>query len=78
VIKIFFSLLNKIVLIFESKQMENFTGVEKLMHDIFTLRKYNTLVRPVDKKNNLTNILTELKLLQIDLVISFKFLNFHF
>ena len=58
--------------------MENFTGVEKLIYDIFTKRKYNTLVRPVDKKNNLTNILTELKLLQIDLVIKFKFLNFHF
>ena len=52
----------------KSNQTENFKGIEKLMHDIFTIKKYNTLVRPVDKNNNLTNIRTELKLLQIDLV----------
>ena len=38
------------------------------MHDIFNIKKYNNLVRPIDKNNNLTNILAELKLLQIDLV----------
>jgi hypothetical protein len=42
--------------------------MESLIHEIFTVNKYNNVVRPVDKTNNLTNILTELKLLQIDLV----------
>ena len=41
------------------------------MHQIFTVSKYNELVRPVDQENGLTNILTELKLLQIDLVNDF-------
>ncbi len=51
-----------------SEQLEKFIGVESLMHDIFNIKKYNNLVRPIDKNNNLTNILAELKLLQIDLV----------
>lgn len=38
------------------------------MHHIFTTKRYNDLVRPVDKEDGLTNIFTELKLLQIDIV----------
>ena len=63
-----------LVLVCKSKEQEKLKGVESLMHDIFTVKKYNTLVRPIDKSNNLTNILTELKLLQIDLVRSYWFL----
>ena len=48
-----------------------FFYLEMLMHQIFTVSKYNELVRPVDQENGLTNILTELKLLQIDLVNDF-------
>ena len=44
------------------------TGLEKLVYEIFDINSYNRLVRPVDKKTGLTEILTELKLLQIDLV----------
>lgn len=47
---------------------EELFGIEKLMHNIFVEASYNSLVRPVDKKTGLTNINTELKLLQIDLV----------
>ena len=57
-----------LVLVCKSKEQEKLKGVESLIHDIFTVKKYNTLVRPIDKSNNLTNILTELKLLKIDLV----------
>lgn len=46
----------------------DYSGVEGLFHKIFYLRKYNNLVRPFDKKTGLTNVVTELKLLQIDLV----------
>jgi len=63
-----------LVLVCKSKEQEKLKGVESLIHDIFTVKKYNTLVRPIDKSNNLTNILTELKLLQIDLVRSYWFL----
>lgn len=37
------------------------------MYEIFTIKKYNILVRPVDD-SGFTNVFTELKLLQIDLV----------
>jgi hypothetical protein len=43
------------------------SGLEMLMNEIFTINQYNQLVRPVDK-NSMTTVLTELKLLQIDLV----------
>ena len=45
------------------------SGLEKLIDQIFVRNKYNQLVRPVDKKTGLTLVETELKLLQIDLVI---------
>ncbi len=48
---------------------DTMSGVEDLIHKIFKVKNYNNLVRPVDKKNNLTNVVTELKILQIDLVI---------
>ncbi len=48
------------------------SGLEMLMNEIFTINQYNQLVRPVDK-NSMTTVLTELKLLQIDLVL-FKIL----
>jgi hypothetical protein len=38
------------------------------MYEIFTIKKYNKLVRPVDNSTGFTNVFTELKLLQIDLV----------
>ncbi len=55
-----------------SQESDKFKGMESLIHEIFTVNKYNNVVRPVDKTNNLTNILTELKLLQIDLVTNKK------
>ena len=42
-------------------------GLEKLLFDLFVNNTYNKFVRPVDE-NKLTNIRTQLKLLQIDLV----------
>jgi hypothetical protein len=48
---------------------EALTGLERLFLQIFDKNNYNNLVRPVTKETELTNILTELKLLQIDLVI---------
>ena len=48
---------------------DTMSGVEDLIHKIFKVKNYNNLVRPVDKKNNVTNVVTELKILQIDLVI---------
>jgi len=43
-------------------------GIEKLFNKIFFLNKYNNLVRPIEKESGLTNVVTELKLLQLDLV----------
>ena len=57
------------MLVNQSTQIEKKTGIESLIHEIFYIKKYNNIVRPVDKSNNLTNILTELKLLKIDMVI---------
>ena len=44
------------------------SGMEKLFHQIFVLDEYSNLVRPLDK-DSVTHVQTELKLLQIDLVI---------
>ena len=49
------------------KQKRSLTGLEKLLHEIFIANKYNRYVRPVDELG-ITNIQTQLKLLQIDLV----------
>jgi hypothetical protein len=38
------------------------------MNKIFLENNYNNLVRPFNKQNGMTNIYTELKLLQLDLV----------
>lgn len=62
----------------QSTQLEKKTGIESLIHEIFYIKKYNNIVRPVDKSNNLTNILTELKLLKIDIVIDKIILNNNF
>jgi hypothetical protein len=51
-----------------SKQLVR-TGLEKLIHHIFIENEYNQLVRPVDIKTGLTVVSTELKFLQIDVVI---------
>ena len=48
---------------------ESKTGLEQLFFQIFDKNNYNNLVRPINKETELTNILTELKLLQIDIVI---------
>lgn len=50
-----------------SKDKRELYGLEKLLFDLFTNNSYNKYVRPVDE-NQLTNIRTQLKLLQIDLV----------
>lgn len=50
-----------------SKDKRKLYGLEKLLFDLFTNNSYNKYVRPVDE-NQLTNIRTQLKLLQIDLV----------
>ena len=42
------------------------------MHEIFEIKKYNILVRPVDNITGYTFVFTELKLLQIDLVSYIK------
>ncbi len=44
------------------------SGIEKLIHNIFTQDAYNQLVRPVDEKTGLTVVSTELKIHQIDIV----------
>ena len=43
------------------------SAMEKLFHQIFILDDYSSLVRPIDS-NSVTNVQTELKLLQVDLV----------
>ena len=53
---------------YNSKQ--TYTGVEKLFDRIYQQNKYNKLVRPTARNATLTEVLTELKLLQIDLVNS--------
>ena len=57
-----------------SKQLVR-TGLEKLIHHIFIENEYNQLVRPVDIKTGLTVVSTELKFLQIDVVILDLFLK---
>lgn len=42
-------------------------AIERLIDRIFVENAYNPLVRPADKEG-ITNVFTELKLLQIDLV----------
>ncbi len=43
-------------------------GLEKLIKKTFIDEDYNKLVRPVSKLSGLTDVFTELKILQIDLV----------
>ena len=50
----------------------NQTGLENLFNSIFIERNYNPVVRPVHNESGLTIVNTELKILQLDLVI---FLN---
>jgi len=45
----------------------NQVNKNKILKKVFTVDKYNELIRPVDKMG-VTNVNTELKLLQIDLV----------
>ena len=54
------------------------TGLERLVNNIFIKNNYNNLVRPVDEKEGATSVLTELKFLQIDLVIFAKLFYFVF
>ncbi len=49
------------------KKRRSLTGLEKLLYEIFIINEYNRFVRPVDELG-ITNIQTQLKLLQIDLV----------
>ena len=44
------------------------TGLEKLIHHIFNENDYNPLVRPASELTGLTEVSTELKILQINLV----------
>ena len=53
------------------------TGLERLVNNIFVKNNYNNLVRPVDEKEGATTVLTELKFLQIDLVICAKLFLFY-
>jgi len=49
-------------------------GVEKLFHRVYEVGKYNKLVRPTVRNSSLTEVFTELKILQIDLARFFNFL----
>jgi len=49
------------------RKRRSLTGLEKLLYEIFIINEYNRFVRPVDELG-ITNIQTQLKLLQIDLV----------
>jgi hypothetical protein len=51
-------------------------GVEKLFHRVYEVGKYNKLVRPTVRNSSLTEVFTELKILQIDLVSLKRFFNF--
>ncbi len=50
------------------KKNRSLVGLEKLLYEIFVVNNYNRYVRPVDEFG-ITNIQTQLKLLQIDLVM---------
>jgi len=52
-----------------SQTVKQIFGVEKLFEQIFQQNKYNKLVRPTARNTTLTEVFTELKMLQIDLVI---------
>ena len=45
------------------------TGLERLIKNTFVINSYNNLVRPVGDKEGPTQVFTELKFIQIDLVI---------
>ena len=51
-------------------------GVEKLLNKIYKINKYNKLVRPTAKNTTLTEVHTDLKILQIDLVNHYLLKNF--
>jgi len=51
--------------------VEELPGVERLLNRIFKEKNYNNLVRPRDKQTGLTYLQTELKLLQLDLVVDY-------
>ena len=53
----------------EMIKCHNRTALERLITDIFTHNQYNNLVRPTDNETGLTVVYTELKVLQIDLVM---------
>jgi len=75
--KIFLILIQLNVLIFVINA-KNTTGLERLFNHIFNIEDYVNIVRPTSA-DSLTHISTELKLLQIDLVIYFnEYLNFFF
>jgi hypothetical protein len=48
---------------------------ERLFHRIFTQQRYNKMNRPSSTDDDITHVTTELKLLQIDIVI-FILINF--
>lgn len=58
-----------------NKNSRDLFGIEKLLYDIFHVKSYNKFVRPTDNVTGLTHVQTQLKLLQIDLVISRLELN---
>ena len=60
-------MLRFMLILIIAKTRRKLTGLEKLFHDVFVVNTYNRYVRPVDEFG-MTNIQTQLKLLQIDLV----------
>ena len=41
------------------------------MHDIFNIKKYNNLVRPIDKKNNFTAIHHAVRIKKNDVIVEY-------
>ena len=66
-INLFLKLINKAMIV----NAKNATGLERLFNHIFNIEDYVNIVRPTSA-DSLTHISTELKLLQIDLVINFN------